>query len=324
MSNRSICIGITAYNAADSIAAAINSALSQDTEVAEIIIVDDCSSDETVAVIQTFHEQHEKIRLICHDRNQGVAAARNTIINATTADFLAFFDDDDISLPDRVRRQRDHIIEYELAHAKGAPVVCHTARTQIYPDGTERIEPAMGSNAGEAPNGQEVLRFTLMGAKLRDGAFGACATCSQMARLSTYRELGGFDAFFRRCEDSDLALRLAKTGGHFTGIGAPLVTQWMTGTSEKALDTLVRYSTALLEKHQDAFESVSEYQFSSRWLSLKYKWLSGHRWAFLFGIAQLALTNPVRTSGRLLAAYPNRKANNVFGRFARSHRSRVR
>lgn len=323
MSNPSICIGITAYNAAESISAAIESALSQDTEVSEIIIVDDCSSDETMAVIQKFTEQYEKIRLIAHDENRGVAAARNTIIHAASSDFLAFFDDDDISLPNRVRRQRDHIIDYEIAHAKGALVVCHTARKQIYPDGTERVEPAMGSTPGEAPKGQEVLRFTLVGAKLRDGAFGSCATCSQMARLNTYRELGGFDAFFRRCEDSDLALRLAKAGGHFTGLGTPLVTQWMTGTSEKALDTLARYSTALLERHRDAFESVSEYQFSSRWLSLKYKWLSGHRWEFLFGIAHLALTNPVRTSGRLLAAYPNRKANSVFGRFARSHRSKV-
>ena len=317
MMDTSITIGLTAYNAADSISAALESALTQDVAVAQIIVVDDASSDGTVNVVQGYADQYPQVELICHDTNQGVAAARNTILGSATGAFVVFFDDDDISKPDRVRLQRDHMLAYEAEHAKGAMVICHTARTQIYPDGTRRVEPAMGAIAGEAPNGREVLRFSLMGDPLREGAFGSCATCSQMARLTTYRALGGFDPEFRRCEDSDLALRLAKVGGHFTGLAIPLVEQKMTSTSDKSLDALEEYLLAILDKHSDVFDTVAQFNFSRRWAQLKFTWLANRRVAFLGGLIALGLRHPLQTTHRLLAALPNLAGNRAFGRFVR-------
>jgi glycosyltransferase involved in cell wall biosynthesis len=317
MANDSITIGITAYNAADTISAALGSALAQTVPVAQIIVVDDASTDETAARVKALADEVPLIELIRHEQNKGVAAARNTILNHARGAFVAFFDDDDISAPDRVLRQRDHILAYEASHAHGAPVICHTARTQIYPDGTHRVEPAMGGVPGPAPRGREVLRFTLLGEPLREGAFGSCATCSQMARLDTYLALGGFDPAFRRCEDSDLALRLAKVGGHFTGLADPLVTQQMTGTSDKALDTLERYSLRLLDKHRDAFDTAAQYQFTKAWMRLKFRWMASTPTSFLVGLLPLLMRHPVQTTRRLTAAFPNLMANRAFARFAR-------
>lgn len=318
MSSNGITIGITAYNAADTIAAALDSALSQDTTVTQILVVDDVSSDETVAIVECYQARDSRIELIRHSVNRGVAAARNTLIEHARGTFLAFFDDDDISTPDRLRRQRERIVEYERIHASGASVICHTARWQIYPDGTERVEPAMGSGPGMAPHGDAVVRFTLMGEPLGAGQYGSCATCSQMARVATYRALGGFDPVFRRGGDTELAIRHARARGHLIGVSMPLVIQRMTPTSEKSLDKLHGFWTMLFEKNRDAFDSPSQYAFCKRWMDLKYQWLSGGRAKFARDFGTVLLRHPVQTVQRTYRAFGSLRRNRVFSRFSQS------
>jgi len=318
VSDDSITIGITAFNAEETIAAALASALSQDVPVEQILVVDDVSSDGTLEIVERFQASHPQIDIIRHKTNAGVAAARNSIIRHTRGAFLAFFDDDDTSEPNRVAMQRERIMEYERIFAKGAAVICHTARKQIYPDGTVRVEPAMGSGSGIAPHGEEVLRYTLMGEPLRNGGYGSCATCSQMARTVTFLSLGGFDSRFRRCGDSDLALRHAKGGGHLVGLAAPLVTQTMTGTTDKNVDSLAAYTLKLLDKHRENFDNPARYRFARRWIALKFDWLANRRARFLKGLAALGLSYPVETTFRIRAAIPNLSGNWAFNRFLRS------
>ncbi|WP_296643806.1 glycosyltransferase family 2 protein [Roseinatronobacter sp.] len=318
MNSDSITIGITAYNAADTIAAALDSALVQDVPVAQILVVDDVSSDETVAIVEGYQAREPRIELIRHSVNQGVAAARNTLIENARGTFLAFFDDDDISTPDRLRLQRARIVAYERDHAGGAAVICHTARRQIYPDGTESVEPAMGSGPGMAPHGDAVVRFALMGEPLGAGHFGSCATCSQMARVASYRALGGFDPLFRRGEDTELVIRHARAGGHLVGQRAPLVIQRMTPTSDKSLEKLHEYWTGIFGKHRDAFARPARYAFCKRWMDLKYLWLGRDRAAFARGFAALLLRHPVQTAQRAYRASGSLRRNRVFSRFSQS------
>ena len=104
---------------------------------------------------------------------------------------------------------------------------------------------------------------------MHDG-HGSCATCSQMARRSTYMELGCFDERFRRSEDTEFNVRVAKAGGHFIGIAKPLVIQHMTKTGEKNLDDELYYQQLLLKTHKDVAEKYGQYEFCKEWLSLKY------------------------------------------------------
>lgn len=318
MNSDSITIGITAYNAADTIAAALDSALAQDVPVTQILVVDDASSDETVAIVEGYQAREPRIELIRHSVNQGVAAARNTLIDYARGTFLAFFDDDDISTPDRLRVQRARILAYERDHARGAAVICHTARLQIYPDRTERVESAMGSGPGMAPHGDVVVRFTLIGEPLGPGHFGSCATCSQMARVASYRALGGFDPVFRRGEDTELAIRHARAGGHLVGAGTPLVIQRMTPTSEKSLEKLHGFWTMIFEKNRDAFDCPSQYAFCKIWMELKFQWLGGRRADFARGFAALLLRHPVQTAQRAYRASGSLRRNWVFSRFSQS------
>lgn len=310
-----VTIGITAFNAVKTVERAVQSALAQTWRPIEILAIDDCSSDGTRDVLDRLAEQHSELRVFGNAVNGGVAVSRNRIIAEARGEFVAFFDDDDESLPERVEAQLMRILDYEREFSDGAPVICHTARRLIYPEGTVRVEPTMGQiEARHAPAGPAVARRILLGVPLEDG-YGACPTCSQMARLSTYRRLDGFDPALRRGEDTDFNIRLAETGGHFVGVGRPLVIQTMTKTSEKSLAEEYRNMLLLLEKHRAIMERAGQYDFCRHWIDAKQAWLEGRRADFVLALSSLALTHPVLTGRRLALALPNIGLNRAFSRF---------
>ena len=313
-----VTIGITAFNAEDTLERAVASALSQDWPSFEIVIVDDASADRTWEKIEALAASHAHVRALRQSENGGVAAARNRILSEARGEFTAFFDDDDVSAPERLRRQVERITRYEADFGGRAPVVCHTARRQISTDGTVRIEATMGQREGvPAPHGEAVAQRILFGSPLEDG-YGALATCSQMARIEAYRQLGGFDPAFRRVEDTDYCVRLALAGGHFVGIPEPLVTQTLTPTSDKSLEGELVYKLMLLDKHQAVFESAALYRFCRDWLITKHRWLAGKRIDFAIRMAGSSLRHPLWTWQRLRLALPNLEGNRAFSRFHRA------
>jgi glycosyltransferase involved in cell wall biosynthesis len=315
MSQPLVTIGLTTYNAADTVERAVASALAQTWSLIEIVAVDDCSTDTTREILVRLAASHPELRVFVNAVNGGVAVSRNRILDEARGDFVAFFDDDDESLPERIESQMRRIVAYEGNFAAAAPVVCHTARKRVYAEGLERIEPTMGQAEGcRAPNGTAVAERILLGTPLEDG-YGACPTCSQMARLSTYRLVGGFDPMLRRGEDTDFTIRLAQAGGHFVGIAQPLVTQWMTKTSEKSLAEEYRNQMLLMEKHRPIMERAGQYKFCQQWLHAKQAWLEGRRVSFVAVLVRLALRHPCLTGRRLLIALPNIRLNLAFSRF---------
>ena len=85
-----------AFNCEDTLRRAVASALEQDYLNTEILIVDDCSTDHTHTIALELAAA-QKNQSTQGTRNGGVAATRNLIINNTNADFIVFFDDDDVS-----------------------------------------------------------------------------------------------------------------------------------------------------------------------------------------------------------------------------------
>ena len=300
-----ISIGITYYKASETVEKAVLSAFAQTWDNTEIIIVDDCSDDGQQDMLDALQQKDPKIHVIHHAENKGVAAARNTIIHRAKGEFLAFFDDDDESLPERLEKQYQRIVNYEDEFSEGQPVICHTARLQKYPDGQERYEQTMGTNEkSTAPHGKSVALRTLTG-KPETDIFGSTATCSQMARLSTYKGLNGFDENFRRSEDTDFNIRASMKGTHFPGISEALVIQTMTLASDKKLSDEKHYAIKLLEKHKDFIEQHDNYQFCHAWLTSKYDFLQKQNRHFLLNITALFFKHPVSTLKRFLWALPN-------------------
>ena len=315
MSNPTISIGFTTFNAEATISAAIQSALNQSYPATQIIVVDDASTDATLDLLLSYHSKDPRFLVLQNSLNSGVAVSRNRIIEHASGEFLAFFDDDDISDPRRLELQLQRILRYEREYANGAPVLCHTAREQHFPDGRSQIEPAMGHQAdSRAPAGIDVARYALMGEPI-DGGYGACATCSQMARTTTYLNLGGFDVNLRRCEDFDFAIRLAQIGGHFPGMASPLVRQQMTPTSDKSLVLLEKYTLMVFQKHRQLFDSEVHYNSCSEWLRFKYSVLSGNKSTALLQLIRTFSINPLQCLLRFKRSLRHSYRNKQFAKF---------
>ena len=313
--NGLVTIGITAYNAEDSIESAVRSALEQRYRPIEIVIVNDASTDGTASILDLISPYHPEVKIIHRDENGGVAIARNEIIANSRGEFVAFFDDDDRSEPNRIEVQLERLLDYEARFANNALVICHSARKQIYPDGLERIEKTMGEAVGQVvPNGPAVARRILLGEALAD-AYGSLATCSQLARRNVYAAIGGFDPTFRRSEDTDFSIRLALQGGHFVGVSAPLVIQSMTPGSEKRLAEEHRYMAMIFMKNRELLDQHTGLEFALNWLDVRHTWLAGNRLRFLIKLLCLGLRHPRPTIYRIIMAAPNYRLNQTFRKF---------
>ncbi|GAE35809.1 putative N-acetylgalactosaminyl-diphosphoundecaprenol glucuronosyltransferase [Halalkalibacter akibai JCM 9157] len=93
------------FNAERFVTETIESVLSQTYSNWELILVDDCSSDRSKEIIQSFQEKDQRIKYVCLETNMGAAVARNTGINKAIGKYLAFLDSDDMWHPDKLEKQ---------------------------------------------------------------------------------------------------------------------------------------------------------------------------------------------------------------------------
>jgi succinoglycan biosynthesis protein ExoO len=93
---------IAAFNAEETLARAIRSALDQRDVSVEIVVVDDCSHDRTVDVARSFPE--DRVRVIALEKNRGPGGARNAGFAAAQGRWIAVLDSDDTVYPDRIAR----------------------------------------------------------------------------------------------------------------------------------------------------------------------------------------------------------------------------
>ena len=98
----SVTLIITAYNAQDFIMRAVNSALEQTQPPLEIVVVDDCSTDNTADLLRRVARAHASIRVVSTVANGGPSVARNTGLAVARGDWVAFLDGDDAFAPDRL------------------------------------------------------------------------------------------------------------------------------------------------------------------------------------------------------------------------------
>lgn len=315
--NPLITCGITAFNAEDTIERAVRSALHQKYRPIEIVVVDDVSTDSTLQILDRLANAHAEIRIFRQEKNGGVAMSRGRIILEAKGAFIAFFDDDDVSVPERLDAQLRRILDYEAKLAAKAPVICHTARRVVYPDGHEQIWRALGANPVlPAPRGPEVARVILgVDPMSQSGQEGAASTCSQMARRSTYHLIGGFDAAFRRSEDCDFAIRAALNGAHFVGLAEPLVVQSLTSSADKNFEGQHHYGMMLLEKHRQFLSGEHDFQYARCYYEARYAFMAGRYIRFAWNIAIAVWLRPSTAFRRLANVIRNAGHNRRMGRF---------
>lgn len=93
------------YNCGRFIAETIESIQAQTYENWEMCIVDDCSTDDTKAVVEGYMANDSRIKYYCLPENSGAAVARTKAMELAQGEYMAFCDSDDLWLPEKLERQ---------------------------------------------------------------------------------------------------------------------------------------------------------------------------------------------------------------------------
>tara|TARA_Y100000589_G_scaffold331238_1_gene383953 strand:+ start:9718 stop:10743 length:1026 start_codon:yes stop_codon:yes gene_type:complete len=289
-----ITIGITCFNASDTIERALKSAFSQDWENYEVIVIDDCSTDNSKSILNKWKQEKNNLHIINHKTNKGCAKARNSIISLARGEFIAFFDDDDESRSDRLRLQYETLIRYEKSSSIKL-VACFASGNRIYKNGYSMPFKSVGVN-GLPPVGYEMVNYLLFFERIQGIGYGSgVPTCSLFARSDIFKEIGEFDSKMRRQEDVDFGIRLGIKGAHFIGIKEPVVTQYSTYSNDKTPLVEFESSILLIDKFKDHLNSKGLYNYMKNWIKIKYYHFIGNEYKALIMLLIIFIKYPKRT-----------------------------
>ncbi len=175
------------YNGEPLLDSAIASIVAQTYPSWELVVVDDASSDSSLAVARSWQRRDTRIRVVEHHTNRGLAATLNDAFAVARGELVARMDADDVSLPQRLEKQ----VEFLDAH----PAVA------VVGTGAEFVD-AQGNALGSGHLFEEhddisanIYRTTPL------------IHPSVMMRRTFLEALGGYDVRLRRAEDADLWLR---------------------------------------------------------------------------------------------------------------------
>jgi glycosyltransferase involved in cell wall biosynthesis len=217
--NVDVSVIIPTYNRAHIFPKAVNSALAQTLENIEIIVVDDASTDNTDEVFQELFGGCSNVRLVAHEQNSGVSAARNTGLRAANGEFVAFLDSDDLWEKQKLERQLHHV--RAAKHPEMAMCICQTR--VVSTNGDVRIRPSDNTKVGEDP-GEYLYVF--------DGF-------AQVSSFFLTRELAlktGFHEDLKQYEDHLFFIQAVNGSSEFVFINEALST-WMNDDRADRLST---------------------------------------------------------------------------------------
>jgi len=179
-----VSVVVPVFNGAQYLAEAIDSLLAQTRPATEIVVVDDGSTDASLAVAQSYAERHGHV-IVVTQPNGGASAARNAGIALATGDVLAFLDADDIAEP--------QFLAVQLGRLEADPALAGVM-------GAGRVFVEAG--APEPVWLAEQQRDTRARPRLM----------TMVVHRAVFSALGGFDPGLSHGEDTDWVLRAGEAG----------------------------------------------------------------------------------------------------------------
>ncbi len=285
-----VTVIIPTYNYGRFLAGAVESALRQTFTDLEVLVIDDGSTDNTPAVIETFrHDPRFHYERTAH---VGAAAAKNIGIRQARAALIAFLDADDLWLPEKLARQ------VPLFAADPGPGVVYSRRLLMDEQGRDLAYEQPALHRGDVL--EAIFRTNFV-----------CFS-SAVVRREVLETVDGFDEMLRLAADFDLWLRAAARY-RFDYVGEPLV-KYRTGHAnlsrrvEERLATALRIMRRFLERpevHGRIRPAVVRRAFADIYCLLGLRHRSHSRWASLRWYLKALLTSPGHgPSWRGLASLP--------------------
>ena len=147
-----------AYNAAAYIAETIESVLAQTYTNWEMLIVNDCSKDNTVEIVQSYAAKDKHIKLINLKQNSGAAAARNTAIKNAKGRYIAFLDSDDLWKKEKLQKQ----IEFMQQNGYAFTYTSYEHFKEIKENIQHQVQIPKSLNYNQALKGNQIGCLTVM------------------------------------------------------------------------------------------------------------------------------------------------------------------
>lgn len=223
----SVSIVLPARDEAARIATAIESLLEQTVACWELIVVDDGSTDDTAAVVESFGDS--RIRVLRLPRS-GIARSLNAGIRVAAAPLIARQDADDRSLSARLERQFKFLRQHPDVAVVGSTWI------EVDPRG-RRVRPRARVVAGPL---NDVLH-----------QFNPLTHTTVMFRKDRVLRAGGYAEDLQFAEDYDLWLRLARAGERLWNLEEPLAIRVMTGTNVAARHERAQVREELVARWRD-------------------------------------------------------------------------
>jgi glycosyltransferase involved in cell wall biosynthesis len=195
----SISVVVPTYNDAAHVGEALDSIATQSRAPDEIVVADDCSTDDTRSVVQAAAERHPAvpIRYLRLDSRGGVVGARNHGTHAASGEWIANCDSDDIWLPGKLERQAEYIAAWE-----GSPLAILGTYGYNVNDGGQIVSPVtMGPASVEEYHA----------IKERVGLFYLLHS-SILFPKAVFESVGGYTEEYGTADDIDFWTRMADQG----------------------------------------------------------------------------------------------------------------
>lgn len=234
--NGLVSIIIPVFNRSGTIERSVRSVLFQTYKNFELIIVDDCSTDDSLSVIKKFKD--DRIRLICHKENKGACAARNTGISLAHGDYIAFNDSDDEWRKNKLE------LQLECLHRNNADVVFCQIKRHNYPGG-DSIFPSL--KEGYIPYEKLIIK-------------SKCSTQTILAKKKVFNKFL-FDESLPRMQDYDFVIRSAREFKYFF-IQECLVDVYLQSDSITSMNhgKLLEICSMLLKKHTEVCKEYPQFE----------------------------------------------------------------
>ena len=305
MLDPTVTCAFTTYNAEDTIESAIYSAINQSFKDIEIIIVDDCSTDNTFSIIKNIAKiTNLRIKFFPHDSNKGVAEARNSCIKYAAGEFICFFDDDDQSHQDRIEKQLERLIAYERSiknnNSNSTTALCYGDRLIHYENRSPIFCRAISTTDVKIHSEAYAKALLSAGAFPMKGKAGSSATCTLFARRKLFLDLNLFNPELRRCEDLDLAIKAVINKVELISTNSLIVNQYYTDTLDKKGSYI--YEFKILKIHEKWLKKRNLYEFAYLYLKLKDNLFEFKICNFLKLAFIIFLKYPINASKKLMSS----------------------
>ncbi len=252
-----VSVILPTYNRAHLVARAVQSVLSQTYRDFELVVVDDASDDNTRDVLSQFTDQ--RLCYIRHPERRGAAAARNTGIDVSQGEYIAFQDSDDEWLPEKLAQQLKMIMQ---AGPETGVIYCRFQR--VYEGKRSYYPSVLRTGISHLPLATRKLSGELYLALLQGNWI---TTQTALVRRVCFEQSGSFDPQLKRFQDWDLWLRLAQYY-RFGYLGHVLVRTYFSPDSLSAdSDTLIPAFERLIRKHATGTR-LGRYLVAQYWYAL--------------------------------------------------------